>query len=240
MLVERAPPDPPSRAPLPVIALVLSTAACAVIAAVGERSGLPLIHLAALAPARFWSGEVWRIVTWVFVDGDPLSLAVRCAILWWLGRDLSRAWGAARFVWRYLVLASTTAVAVCLLALAVAPLRRAAWLGGWPMVEALTISWAAAYPERDVWMLLVVRLRGRLLIAAVVTLTLLSGLFWGFSSVAPHLLAEALALLDASDLGPTLARRYARWRLRRRGPRLRIVERDEDPPDRPRPPRWVN
>ena len=37
-----------------------------------------LMGWAALAPARIWRGEVWRLATWVFVEPGALALILTC------------------------------------------------------------------------------------------------------------------------------------------------------------------
>ncbi len=138
----QVPPPPASTA---VLALVAVTGVCAVVAAVAERQGLPLVGWAVLEPEAFWRGQVWRIVTWAFVDGSAIELALRLALTYWLGRDLASALGALRFIQRYFLFVAATGAATCALARAVPPLLGEAWLGGWPIVEALTICWATTF-----------------------------------------------------------------------------------------------
>lgn len=239
-VVERTPVRPP-RPSTVVIVLIVVTAVCAVLAAVADRYGLPFYQWAVLQPDAFWRGQIWRPITWMFVEDSPIGLALRLVLLYWLGGDLAAAWGDRRFLYRYFLFGAAAGVATCLLALALPPLGREAWLGGWPLIEALTIAWATIYPDRDLYIFLILPLRGRRLIALVIGLTVVTGLFLGFASVVPHLAAEALALVDAGGWWPRdVVRRIQRWRLRRRGPRLYVVEKDEAPPDKGDPPRWLN
>src|SRR6201995_4319962 len=48
---------------------------------------------AALAPARIWRGEVWRLVTWGGVERGPLQLVVTCASIYKFGGELAPRWG---------------------------------------------------------------------------------------------------------------------------------------------------
>src|SRR3954471_23134196 len=70
---------------------------------------------AALAPAKIWQGEVWRLVTWALVEPGPLVLVFTCVAIYKLGGDLAVSWGDRRlfrFV-RHVVLAA--AAATCLI-----------------------------------------------------------------------------------------------------------------------------
>ena len=44
-------------------------------------------------------GEIWRIVTFIFVPGDmrPFWLIVALYFYYWIGSSLEREWGTARF-----------------------------------------------------------------------------------------------------------------------------------------------
>src|SRR3990170_8385570 len=66
-----------------------------------------LTNLAIFVPALVTRGELWRLVTWPFVETHPLSLVFGALILWWLGRDLALAWGERRFLVLFLGLAAS-------------------------------------------------------------------------------------------------------------------------------------
>ena len=59
----------------------------------------------ALDPARIMAGEVWRLVTYIFVPRIAHFLWVVIALwfLWFIGDGLERAWGAFRVTLFYLV-----------------------------------------------------------------------------------------------------------------------------------------
>lgn len=66
-----------------------------------------------LDPARILHGEVWRLVTYIFLP-QTLSLWIVLALwfLWFIGEGLERAWGAFRLTLYFLVgMAGTTAAA---------------------------------------------------------------------------------------------------------------------------------
>ena len=71
----------------------------------------------ALDVARIRAGEVWRLVTYIFVpQTGPLSLVVMVALwfLWFIGDGLERAWGAFRLTLYFLVGMIGTTVAALL------------------------------------------------------------------------------------------------------------------------------
>jgi membrane associated rhomboid family serine protease len=126
---------------------------------------------------------------------DPLGLVFACLALFWFGRDLTMAWGPARFLMSYLALAGLTGVLVCLLALLSPSLMVFPHIGPWPLVSGLIIAWAMLHPHRDVFVYFVLPLRGRSLIYATVGGTLLFALLGGVVRYIPHFVAEGLALL---------------------------------------------
>jgi membrane associated rhomboid family serine protease len=69
----------------------------------------------ALDIARVRAGEVWRLVTYIFVPqmGHPLLVVVALWFLWFIGDGLERAWGPFRLTLYFLVgMIGTTVAAV--------------------------------------------------------------------------------------------------------------------------------
>lgn len=68
---------------------------------VSNYSFTPLL---AFSPAAVFQGQVWRLVTFVFVTfaGDPFTLILSLYFYWWVGSSLEREWGAAKFTLYYL------------------------------------------------------------------------------------------------------------------------------------------
>src|SRR6266404_6082168 len=70
----------------------------------------------ALDIGRIRAGEVWRLVTYIFVPGtaNPLVIAVALWFLWFIGDGLERAWGPFRLTLYFLVGMIGTTVAALL------------------------------------------------------------------------------------------------------------------------------
>jgi membrane associated rhomboid family serine protease len=163
-----------------------------------------LLHWAALAPARIWRGEVWRLVTWVFVEPGALALILTCASIYKFGGELAPRWGDRRLR-RFLVeILGGAAVATALLGLISAEVWHTRYLGGWAVGDVLVIAWARQYPDSVLVLYGVVRLNGRHLITAVIAITGVYALFAGPLAMAPELLACVAAY---SYPGAWLARR---------------------------------
>ena len=230
-----------NRVPRVVGLLIGLTFLASIGAAVGARNGFPaLLAQGILAPDFVWAGQLWRLVTWVFLElgGQPpgLNLFFGSLLLWWVGRDLYYAWGATRLLGTYLGIAVAAGAATCLVARLVWPgLMGADYMGMWPVVDALIIAWATIHPSREILVFLVLPARGRTLILITLGMTLLFGLINGIAGFVPHFLAEGLML---AHLNPPLSlqKLWHQTRMRRsqrRSPKLRAVDRDD-------PPRWLH
>src|SRR6202047_4436749 len=72
------------------------------------------LNVIALDPARVRRGEVWRLITYIFIPPSlsPLWLLLGLWFLWFIGDGLERAWGAFRLTLYFLVgMVGTTAAA---------------------------------------------------------------------------------------------------------------------------------
>lgn len=219
----------------PLPATVLGLIGATFVASIAGALGGPLVREAcALVPGLVLSGEVWRLLTWVFFEREPISLIFACLTLWWFGRDLSHAWGDWRFFFVFFGFAIAVGGAVSLLAIPWVGLRPYAYLSSWPLAQAIVIAWAVQFPYRQILVYFLFPLGGRNLVYLNVGATALFALFYGFANLLPNMLAVALMLVFARD--PALDLIWMRIRLallrRRKRPRLRVVEKE--------PPRWVH
>lgn len=195
----------------------------------------------ALMPIAILRGQAWRLVTWPFFQDDPFTLLFAGLILWQLGQQLSYAWSERRFVSRFLGYTIGAAVGATLLALVWDNASAIAHVGVWPVTMALVVAWAMLYPERQVNIWGVLPLTGRTLAMLVAFATVLYAIARGFAAFTPHLIAIAIAWVQARGFGGRRLRRQAQqwWaerEMRRRAKHLKVV-RKNGPNDRPR---WMN
>ncbi|HYG67244.1 MAG TPA: rhomboid family intramembrane serine protease [Anaeromyxobacteraceae bacterium] len=197
---------------------------------------------AAFYPDAILRGELWRLVTWVFVQDHPMTLLFGGFMVWSFGGQLSYVWGERRFVLRFLGYTAGAAVLATLVAL-VWPAANVPHLGLWPTVNALLASWALIYPSQQVNIWGVLPLTGRTLALLVAFGTVLYGVFAGFGAFLLHLCALGIAWGMASQ-GLAFRRTTRRWQgwwadreARRRAKHLKVVHRDGEKDDRPR---WMN
>lgn len=203
-----------------------------------------LASLAALSPALILRGQLWRLVTWPFVQSDPFALLFGGFMVYWLGEQLAYVWSERRLLGRFLATTVFASVVTTLLALVWSPASQP-HLGVWPVVNALIVSWAMLYPERQVNIWGVLPLTGKALALVIVGGTLLYGIaaggLSGIGLFTPHLSAILLSYLLARGFGVggrrslgTQARQWlAEREQRRRASHLKVVKKDGDG-------RWLN
>jgi membrane associated rhomboid family serine protease len=149
---------------------------------------------AALAPAKIWHGEVWRLVTWPFVETGALGLVLTCAAIYKFGGDLAERWGDRR-LFRFARHVVLSAAVVTAIAGAIPGLGYVHRLGGWAICDALVIAWARQFPDRTLTLYGLIAVRGRELVGITVGIAVLFAIFHGPVATAPELVACAAAAL---------------------------------------------
>lgn len=91
--------------PVTFIVLVAYIALAIVTGQDGERHGELLIRYGAAYGPLVQDGEPWRLLTYAFLHGGFVHLAVNSVSLWFLGPPLERTFGSAKFVVIYVVAA---------------------------------------------------------------------------------------------------------------------------------------
>jgi membrane associated rhomboid family serine protease len=190
-------------------------------------------------PAIF-SAQLWRLVTWVFPQGDPLTLLFAGSALFWLGRDLANTWSERRFLQVFFGYAAWSALWTALVGAIWAGAERP-YVGAWPVVNALMVGWGLSRPGAQINLFGVVPMTGKVFAWLLVGGTVLYALSSpsGAGEYVPHFAAIVLALL--MNAGVTTRKLWLRakeqWfkaRIKRRMSHLRPVPRDDDKPT------WMN
>lgn len=206
--------------------------------ALEARVGIGLAKWLVLQAPFVFAGQLWRLVTWSFVEFNPLGLIFGCLALLVFGRDLADAWGPRRFLVTCLTVAAATGLVTILVGVLV-PSFRIPHYTVWPLVEALIIAWASLFPGRQMLFYFVLPLGGRNLILATLGVTLVFAMLASFAAFIPHFVAEGLMLAYMQE--PAI-RRWFRGlsggsAAKKRTSHLRAVdrlERDDEPP------RWLH
>lgn len=235
----------------PVVGLLLAiTVTLSLLVAFGDRHAGAIFQATALIPRAVWDGQIWRLVTWVFVQPDPIGLIFGCLFLYWFGSDLVRAWGSAPFLQLYSWIVLTASIVTCLIARVDEGVMNSFYLGGWSAAAGLTVAWGLTFPDRVIRIWFVLPIRGVVMAWLTVVVTVVFAIYRGWEHYVPELFAEATTF--AWLYGGTIT---ARWRKARAaaGARrheakqrdrakkraqsveyLRLVEKNDDaPPDLP-------
>jgi membrane associated rhomboid family serine protease len=168
---------------------------------VSALDGGLLAGLAGFAPSLIWRGQVWRLVTWAFVESGAWGLIYTCLCIYQLGGDLLRLWGERRLRRFMIEVLGSAAVVATLLAL----ISRDAWevyrLGGWAVGDALVIAWARQYPRHPVVIFYgLLTLPARDLLILVIVFNVLFALFAPFTMALELLVCAAAYYYPAARL----------------------------------------
>lgn len=175
-------------------ALIVVTLLTSIAAALDARDGGSLYRTLALVPARVWSGEVWRLVTWTLVESNPWALLSGCVALYWFGGDLEEVWGPRKLGAFLAAIVLLAAVGTTVIAGLLPPVARFAHLGGWALTDALVVTWALQFPDQPIRVYGILEIRGPQLAYGVVGFTVLCAIFYGIGAFLPELIAGFAAL----------------------------------------------
>ncbi len=186
-------------------------------------------------------GQVWRLVTWVFVQNDPLTLFFVGLMLWWLGPQLIWAWGEKRFVATFFGITVGAALMGTAVGLVWEP-AAAAHIGGWPTMNALLVVWALLFPDRQLSWFGVLNMTARTTAIVVAVGTVLWAIAYGGPGrYVLHFAALGLGWLVTRGISPGAFFRSAQRRMqdrdaRRRAKHLKVIRRNGGDDH----PRWMN
>lgn len=196
---------------------VTSTMLVVLIGAVGVVASAfaPVLYqVGRFVPAEVLQGQVWRAVTWPFVDGISLWSILTLVLLWYFGRDLENQVGRRPMMSLYVALWAILTVVAFVVGLA---------MGGGAMAGLRSIQfivlllWIAEYPRRPFFFGIPAWIVGAVLVALQV-----------LSYIAIRDLAGLASLVVTFFVAAVVARRFGllsdlSWLPGRRGsaPRIR-------------------
>ena len=182
------------RVPWGVGLVLVATIVMSLLVAFGDRHVGSLFELTALVPEAVWRGQIWRLVTWAFIEPGPLALIFGCLFLYWFGGDLAREWGSRRFLSVYAGVVLCAAAATCLVARLDRSVLEGTYLGGWPTGVALVVAWGLWFPDRVIRIWFVIPIRGRILAWLTIAVTIVFAVYYGWERFVPELAAEGTML----------------------------------------------
>jgi membrane associated rhomboid family serine protease len=182
------------RIPWSVGLLLALTVTLSLVSAVGDRHVGGFFDLVSLQPAAVWRLQLWRLLTWTFVETSPWGLGFACLALYWFGPALAQRWGSPRLL---MVVAATMLLAgigTCLIALTDPEVMGAIYLGTWTMTTALVVSWGLTYPDNVVRIYFVLPVRGFWMAWLTVAITVVIAAYTGWAHLLPEMIAEGAVL----------------------------------------------
>jgi membrane associated rhomboid family serine protease len=193
----------------------------------GGLAGGPLVQLGIYDPQRILNGEVWRLLTPVFLHAGIWHIFFNMLILYWAGMRLEERYGATEFALFYL----SAGVGANVLYLAaqeagIAPMSRA--IGASGAVTAVLILFALHYPHTQVRLYFFIPMPVWLLAVLFVAFDTLFALSpvpdprGGRIAYFGHLGGAAFGLLY-HQTGIEFRRLFARRSPERVRPRLRVI-----------------
>lgn len=175
------------------------------------------------------SGELWRVVTYPFVESQPFNLILSLVFLWLLGSWFERRWGERDFLRFFLVSsigAALIAVPLSLLLNLVLPFRDVGIAEGPDAaLDAMLVALALTAPDSNVMLGFVLPMRARTIVFVLLGIQVIFGIQTGSAALSITLGGMAMGYLLVT--GRWRPRRFVEWmqatssRRRRRG--LRVV-----------------
>ncbi|HEX4451745.1 MAG TPA: DUF1751 domain-containing protein [Kofleriaceae bacterium] len=172
---------------------IVATVALSIVASV---DGGHLASSLALAPPKIWHGELWRLVTWPFVERSISSALIKAYVIYQFAGALVAAWPARKLASFVATVAVLSALATCVIALVVPSVGELERLGGWTVTALLLIATSRQSPDRElVWFGGPFRLKGKHGVLLALALTLLLVVLVGPVHVLPELCACGFAIV---------------------------------------------
>lgn len=151
-----------------------------------QFGGIALEAIFGFAPLRFFSGQIWQLVTYPFLHGSLSHILFNALILYMLGSELESRWGTRRFLKYFSVCAIGGALLQSLcwgIALLFFP-RYADFLGNIPIIGAsgglfgLFMAFGYLYAESYVLVFFVVPMRAKHFVTFLAAIEIISAVFY--------------------------------------------------------------
>jgi membrane associated rhomboid family serine protease len=182
------------RLPWAVGLILAATVVLSLSVAFGDRHAGAIFDFVSLLPAEVWRGQLWRLITWTFVEPSPIGLIIGCLMLFWFGGDLAGEWGSRRFLVVLGGVMLAAAVGTCLIAQVDPPVRHHPYLGSWALTTAMVVAWGLWFPDRVVRFYFVLPIKGYWLAWLTVAITVVYAVYSGWTRFLPELFSEASVL----------------------------------------------
>lgn len=173
--------------------------------------------------------ELWRLVTFPFVEYDPLSLVISLVVLYFFGRFFETQWGSGAYARFYL--ASSVGAAIIAVPLGfvinlVAPFNEIGVAAGPDAaIDAMLVAMALMAPDSHVLFGFILPMRARTVVLAVLGMQVVFGIMSGAAALGVTLggMAMGYVLVTGIWRPERLLARLRVWRLRKRRKGIYVV-----------------
>lgn len=115
------------------------------------------LGIVGLVPSRVLQGYIWQLITYMFLHGNLFHIFFNLIFLWMLGSELERYWGSRFFLKYYMV----TGIGAGIVNVLVQPHSRVPTIGASGAIFGLIIAFALAFPERELWLYFIFRIKAK-------------------------------------------------------------------------------
>jgi membrane associated rhomboid family serine protease len=181
------------------------------------------------------SGELWRLVTYAFVERAPFGLILSILMLWIFGRLFEDKWGSRDFI-KFMAYSSIgaaiLAIPLSFIVDTIMPFKDLGIAEGpSPALDALIVSLAVTAPDSNILFGFVLPMKTRHIVYLILGLQLIVGILSGAATLGVTLGGMTMGyLLTTGNWRPQRVIAHAQlWKYRRRRKGLRVVPRDDGP-----------
>jgi membrane associated rhomboid family serine protease len=184
-----------------------------------------ITQLLGLMPAAVLHGQLWQVVTYMFLHGSIGHILFNMLALWMFGTELERMWGTPYFVRYYF--ATGIAAAVSTIVFAMAPtavterLYYSLTIGASGAIYGVLLAYGLTFPNRPIYIYFVFPIPAKyfvMIMGAVALLSSIGGSGGGIAHIT-HLggLVAGYFMLRAGRFRPIdeARYRYVRWKMER-------------------------
>lgn len=129
-----------------------------------------LIGFGSLIPSAVLGGQIWRLVTYMFLHHNPMHLLFNMFMLWMFGVEIEERWGARRFVWFYFIAGIGSGIISLLMLVMGNPFI----YGASGAVYGVTMAYAWLYPDRQILFLLLFPIKIKYAAMIMIAISILS------------------------------------------------------------------
>ncbi len=173
-----------------------------------------------LNPQDVLHGQLWRLVTYMFVHAGVFHILFNMLALWMFGVELERMWGTRYFLKFYFITGIAAALTTILVSLIPMPmfeqLYNSRTVGASGAVVAVLLAYAMYFPNRPILMYFIFPIPAKYFVAIMGAISLMSG---GNVAHATHIggaLAGYVYLKGGRiHLLSEIKYRYPKWRINR-------------------------